>query len=145
MPEYITVPQLTAYITETAKKHIADRDRSGVVSAAESAAVLESAVAWAGSVIDFSIVGFCPVETARAQAAAGTCPWLADRCKELASYRASTTGGASAPESFEAAFNQANLWLLDVRQNQSPIPGLIVPRPRNGGCGHVGVMVVNPR
>ena len=129
MSEYLTLADLTNRLTEAGIRYVADRNRDGVVNPAESASYLDSALQYAGNIIDGYLSG--RLNPARARVAGNA--WLRDRAVDLAAWRAAGHGGRPVPQSLTEARDLALAQLQRVREGDR-IPGLEESSPANARC-----------
>jgi|GEM_PF-3193608 len=125
--EYLTVNDVQNRLTEAGLRFVADRNQDGTVSSAESTAYIDSAIEYAGNLIDAALTQF--VEPALARAARNT--WLRDRAIDIAAYRAAGHGGDAIPPRLVADFEFA-LRELDRIRAGARVPGLVYPTPPGG-------------
>ncbi len=135
MDDYCSASDIESRHTANGYKFVADRDRSGSVSASEQSSYITTAIDWAGGVIDGMIGG--RYETLAARSSANQ--WLKDRCVDLAAYRSATHGGRKCPQSYKDDYANAMDMLRAVRDDGQPVPGLTLPSSVNGPFSGVGI------
>lgn len=140
MADYCSATDVQNRLTANGYKFAADRDGSGSVSASEQSSYIQTAIDYAGGIIDGMIVKFIEPSNARSQGV----QWLKDRAVDIASYRAATHGGRKAPKTLRDDYDSAFDMLRSIRDDGQKIPGLTVPMPANGGEWASIPVFINP-
>lgn len=125
MPDYCSETDVQLRLTEAGVKNLVDRNRDGVVSPAEAANAIATAVTWAGTEIDAALTELMPVATARGSSN----DWLRQRAIDLAAFRACSLGGRSVPDSLQSDSERSLVLLEEVRTGARMIPGLTYQLP----------------
>lgn len=124
MTEYCSRADVLSRLTTYGYDYAADRDEmDGVSAESEQARYIDSAIAWAGSLLDELVESQIEPASARGQSNS----WLRDRAIDLACWRAYTAGGRDAPASMQLSYQSA----LDAMSrifDGGKIPGLVVTR-----------------
>jgi hypothetical protein len=123
--EYCTRAEVLARLTTYGYAYATDRDElDGVVSATEEARYVDSAIAWAGTLLDELVAGFIDPASARGQQN----QWLRDRAIDLTAWRCLSAGGRDVPASMQLSYQSA-IDAMDRVRDGAKIPGLILSRP----------------
>lgn len=132
MAEYCARADVFARLTTYGYRYAVDRDTlDGVASTSEEARYVDSAISYAGSLLDELVAMYAEPETVRAQALT----WMRDRAIDLAVWRCVTHGGRDVPESIQQSYDNAIEALDRVRSGKSKIPGMIYSRPNEATGG----------
>lgn len=126
MPDYCTQTDLTNRLTDAGIKWIADRNRDGNADGTERSAYLDSAIEYAGNLVDGYICRQVQPAAARGQANA----WLRDRAVDIAAWRAAGHGGRDVPDSLAESKDLALAELQKIKDGDR-IPGYAYPVPVN--------------
>lgn len=126
MANYCSQSDLTGRLTDAGVKWVADRNRDGTADSGEKAAYLDSAIEYAGNIVDGYLCHQVPVGTARGQGNA----WLRDRTVDIAAWRAAGHGGRNVPDSLIEAKELALDQLQKIKDGDR-IPGFAYPAPIN--------------
>lgn len=126
MAEYCTVTDLTNRLTDAGIKWVADRDRNGTVSDAETTAYLTSCIQRGGNMVDGYICR--QVNPTSARGTSNT--WLRDRCVDIATYYACGIGGRSVKDSIAKVKDEAIAELQRI-EDGGKIPNYPYPAPIN--------------
>ena len=123
--EYCERSHVLARLTTYGYAYAADReDMNGTVGETEEARYVDSAIAWAGTLLDELVSLFTEPAQARGQSNA----WLRDRAIDLATWRAVTAGGRDAPASLQLSYQTA-LDAIERVRSGGKIPGLTLQQP----------------
>ncbi len=125
--EYCAETDVQNRLTVNGVSFVGDRNNDGVVDASEWAAYIDTAIIYAGNIIDAALTEF--IHPAQARGAANA--WLLDRAVDLAAVRAVSQGGRDVPPQLLADCNFALAELERIRQG-GRVPGLVYPVPPYG-------------
>jgi hypothetical protein len=129
MADYIAASDVRNRLTQRGYDWVADRDDvDGVVDSTEVARYITTAITYAGELVDEALAGFMEPSDARAQGNG----WLSSRCLDIAVARAIENGGRNAPDSVDAARQDAMDRLDLVREEKLKVPNLTYSRPGIG-------------
>lgn len=130
MAEYCTDDDVRKRLTTAGRKWLADRDRSGTVSADEITDTINENIGIAGREIDAHLFRrYGNVASIRGQQIG----WLRDLCIHIAVWHIMSVGGRDTmPGTIEAAYEKAIESLESIRDGQMDVPGLVSNTPTNG-------------
>jgi hypothetical protein len=129
--EYCSRPDVLARLTTYGYSYAVDRDDlDDTADSTEEARYVDSAIAWAGTLLDEMVAAIVDPASARGQANA----WLRDRAIDLSTWRVVTAGGRDAPASLQLSF-QGAMDAMDRVRDGAKIPGLVVRHP-TGATNH---------
>lgn len=138
MPEYCSEEDVRKRLTSAGYKFCADLDRSGSLSAAETADTITPAIQYAGNLADACVLrAGCLIPDARGSGN----QWLRDRAIDIAAYRVSTTGGRGVIISLKDDYDAAAKMLATTTK----IPGLQFNYPIHQATSARVPMALNPR
>ncbi|MFH5805428.1 phage protein Gp36 family protein [Alienimonas sp. DA493] len=149
-PVYAARSDVQKRLSASGYKWISDRDRSGTVSEDELAEVIDPALGYASSRIDYYVSHLATPEVAR-EAGSGL---LRDLATDIAAYRVVTQGGRGGYDQLKDPHDEALAFLRVLHDEEKPIPGLpdavnpIGPedaRPRSRGVQTLNMHPALPR
>lgn len=123
MSEYVSEATVKKRATKNGWRFITDRNRDGATDATEQGEI-DSAIEWAGTLLDELVAPFIQPSDARGQSNT----WLRDRALDLAVYRLFTNGGDDAPAAIERGYADALAAMQRIRGGVA-IPGLTSQHP----------------
>lgn len=122
MPEYCTPAQVENRLKAAGYLNVADDDDDGILSTEELAGNITTGIEWAGGKIDYYVVNRAPPYDPSVLRS-GPNSWCSQRAVDLAAWHAATNGGRDAPDSLQAARDEALEELKGVKESADLIPG----------------------